>query len=150
MAQAQNDAQKQAAQHFLESAERAAEWQGASEKSGKTGTSAEPRGDASVSSAARAIPPAERASGPEFKFQGKVTESSCDHRKLYLTLDGEKASLQVRALDYSKINYLTYKWEPPPNFTPCRDLMGRTIRATYQKVAGDPPRGEVSTIEVLQ
>jgi tetratricopeptide (TPR) repeat protein len=151
LAQARDDLQKQAAQQFLNSARRAAEWQRspAAPEGDATGVASRPA--TPVTAPASTTPAAtDKPSGPAMKFEGKVAEASCDRAILYLTLEGAKGSRRLRALDYTKLDYMAYKWEPPPNFSPCRDLKGHLIRATYQKLGEDASRGELLTIEVLE
>jgi len=144
MAQARDPGQRRAAQSLLEAAHRAAAWQkdGSTEEQPVLAVRERPN--------AAQNPASEPPVGVPMKLQGKVTETTCDAGTLYLTLEGEKETLHLHAADFTKIDYLAYKWEAPANFSPCRDLKGHTIRATYRKLSGDPARGELSAIEVLE
>lgn len=144
LARASTPAQKASANSLLDSVHRAAEW-----RSGAAPTT-HPQTAEDAKPNAAPVSGAEQPVGGPVKFEGKITESNCDGRILYLNLEGHLGTLRLRAPDFLNVEYLAYKWEPPSNFSPCEDLKGHTVRATYRKLPGELPRGEVSTIEVLQ
>ena len=150
-AEARNTFEKFEADRLLDSARKAAEWQ-----SGANGTGQAPsfaparRADAEAPSSSATETFQGSPSGPAMRFQGRVAESSCEGEALYLSVEGEQGKIQLRALNYGKIEFLTFGWEPPANFSPCHDLTGRTIRATYRQISAAPVRGEILSIEILK
>jgi tetratricopeptide (TPR) repeat protein len=144
LAQARDPGERRSAQSLLDAAHRAAEWQkdDSTEEQPVLATREKPNAAQNRASEPPALEP--------MKLQGKVTEVTCETGMLYLTLEAEKVTVHLHAVDYTKVNYLAYEWEAPPDFSPCRDLKGHTIRATYRKLSGDPGRGELSAVEVLE
>jgi tetratricopeptide (TPR) repeat protein len=144
LAQAHDSGERDSAQSLMDAAQRAAEWQ------------KEDSGEQQPVLASRNGPKAapnrawEPSAGEMMKLEGRVVQATCDAGILYLTLEAEKVTVRLHAADYTKVDYLTYMSDAPPNFSPCRDLKGHTIRATYRKFSGDAGRGELSTIELLE
>ena len=148
---AQNDSERFDAQQLIDSAQRAVNWQHGAHGSGQPELGTPDQNRASnETKAGDATSPGDTPSGPAEKFEGVVQESQCDGLTLYLGLEGESGRMRLRARNYAKVDFLTYEWDPPTDFSPCRDLKGRTVRVTYRQIPGDRNRGEVSAIEVLK
>ena len=99
---------------------------------------------------AAAKPPEKRAkaSGPPTSALGTITAASCGGPALSLTLDLEGSTLSLHADQVAKIEFIIEGWNPPKDFSPCRDLRNLHAKIKYTPVAGKSYAGEISAIEI--
>jgi hypothetical protein len=65
-----------------------------------------------------------------------------------LTLEYLGDRFTLHADNYYKVEYLTTRWQPPPNFNPCEHLKGRQVNVEYRVVTGKPYAGEIVSLQV--
>jgi tetratricopeptide (TPR) repeat protein len=92
--------------------------------------------------------PAPELTGELKSFAGNVAEAECEGYLLHLKISDGSHTQELRATDYTRIEYLAYAWEPPANFSPCKDLKGLHVQAFFRWIADAAYEGEVSKIEV--
>jgi len=156
LGQARGQADEAQAKSLIAEAQAQAEWQRMREQiprqpaaasPTKAVEAARPGGDGD-SQATR--PALVRKQGEQVVFKGQVTEASCKGMELTLTLARDGQALRLGAPNYGKLEYETFKWEPPDSFTPCKHLLGRTVSASYLKLSGGSVDGELVKIQVLE
>jgi tetratricopeptide (TPR) repeat protein len=153
LAQAVSESEVAQAKRLIEESEAQAEWQkkrGSGEKEPSAEAEATGSGSTADTDESRPVVARQRGNGKPLVFKGRVTDVSCTGMAVTLSVTGNGQTLRLGAPNYAKIEYETFKWEPPPNFTPCRHLMGHTISATYLQIESGPPDGEVTKVQVLE